>query len=71
MTTRLYYGNPNNSRPADKLAGKGSVAGKLKDLRQKLESGQSTNPVVGEDQNNANDVVNRGYFLENDDAQQN
>ena len=61
MTTRIYYPRKQRTRPADLLAGKGSVAGKVRETRQKLESGESTHPVVG-GENSPDQVLNRGYF---------
>ena len=49
----------------DMLAGKGSVAGKLKEHREKLEKGESTHPVVG-GENESEEVVRRGYFKDED-----
>ena len=58
-----------DKRKADMFAGKGSVAGKLKEMRKKMESGRSMHPTVGgePEMNDAMEVMRRGYMKEDDD----
>lgn len=50
-------------RLLDKLAGKGSVAGKLKEQREKMEKGESMHPMVPKPKDNdPNEVLRRGYI---------
>lgn len=59
----------------DKLAGKGSVAGKLKQMRDQVESGEaeSMHPTVGKPKekednhmNSPDAVIRRGYLREDE-----
>lgn len=53
-------------RPADHLAGKGSIADTVRKTRRAMESGDETmgHPVVG---NSSEEVLKRGYFHEEDE----
>ena len=52
-----------DKRLLDKLAGKGSVAGKLKEQREKMERGESMHPTVPATPDNSPDeVIRRGYI---------
>ena len=67
-TYRYPKPKPQPDRKVDIFAGKGSVAEKLKKRREAIESGDPSGgrPVVGGD-NNADEVLKRGYFKEDEE----
>lgn len=68
ITYRYSKPKPLPERKVDVFAGEGSIAGNLKKRRESIESGDPSGGrnVVGGD-NSADEVIQRGYFKENDE----